>query len=228
MFFSIKFNPYIALIGDIKGSREIENREAFQKRLKKVLLEVNNKYTEDIASNFTITLGDEFQGLLNNGRNIMSIIAELERKAHPVAVRFGIGVGEITTAIDPRWAIGADGPAYHRAREAVQYLKQKEKKKSTGDADIRLEIDGDKEAAVELINTILSLMSAVKRSWTDRQREAAWDLLEHRDSQSAVAGRLGITQSSVQKNLARGHYYTYKEAMEKVEQALGEIRRKDV
>ncbi|NLA26047.1 MAG: hypothetical protein GX878_01480, partial [Firmicutes bacterium] len=216
------------LIGDIKGSRGIENRDEFQKRLKKVLLEINNKYTEDIASNFTITLGDEFQGLLNKGKNIMSIIAELERKACPVEMRFGIGVGEITTAIDPKWAIGADGPAYHRARKAVQYLKQKEKKKGTGGADIRLEIDGDKQTAVELINTILSLMTVVKRSWTDRQREAAWDLLEHRDSQSAVADRLGITQSSVQKNLAKAHYYAYKEAMAKVEQALGEIRRKDV
>lgn len=228
MLLSDKFSPYIALIGDIKGSRGIKNRNAFQERLKTALLKVNNKYAEDIASKLTITLGDEFQGLLSSGKNIMGIITELERRVHPAEVRFGIGVGEVTTAIDPRQAIGADGPAYHKAREAVEYLKQREIRKSTGDADIRLETDGGKQSAVALLNTIFLLMTAVKRSWTERQKEAIWDLLEHRDSQSAVAGRLGITQSSVQKNLARSRYYTYQEAIVTVEKALGEIRRKDV
>ncbi len=228
MLLSDKFSPYIALIGDIKGSRGIEKRGAFQERLKTALLKVNNKYAEDIASNFIITLGDEFQGLLSSGKNIMGIITELERRVHPAEVRFGIGIGEVTTAIDPRQAIGADGPAYHKAREAVEYLKQREKKKSTGDADIRLETDGGEQAAAALLNTIFLLMTAVKRSWTERQKEAVWDLLKHRDSQSAVAGRLSIKQSSVQKILALSRYYTYKEAMDHVEQVLGEIRREDV
>lgn len=228
MFFSFDFNPYIAIIGDIKASRKLENREVDQEKLKETLYEINKKYFEDIASKLTITLGDEFQGLLCRGVNVMTIILEIERKMYPIRIRFGIGIGEITTGIDPELAIGSDGPAYYKARSAIEYLKQNEKRKQAGKADTRLEIDGEKRAAADLINTILSLMTVIKNSWSDRQRQTIWDMLEHQDNQSGVAQRLGITQSSVQKNLANGSFYTYREALNVVERALSEIRRKDV
>lgn len=228
MFFSFGYNPYIAVIGDIKNSRKIGNRDGVQEKLKKVLLDINKKYSNDIASKFTITLGDEFQGLLHDGENVMDIISEIERKMYPIKIRFGIGIGEITTVIDSERAIGADGPGYYKAREAIEFLKQNEKKKQSGKPDTRIESDGEKQGTVELLNAILSLTAAVKRSWSDRQRQTVWDMLEHRDSQSDAAERLGIKQSSVQKNLANGNYYTYKEAMDTVKKTLSEIRRKNV
>lgn len=228
MFFSFGYNPYIAVIGDIKNSRKIGNRDGVQEKLKKVLLDINKKYSNDIASKFTITLGDEFQGLLHDGENVMDIISEIERKMYPIKIRFGIGIGEITTVIDSERAIGADGPGYYKAREAIEFLKQNEKKKQSGKPDTRIESDGEKQGTVELLNAILSLTTAVKRSWSDRQRQTVWDMLEHRDSQSDAAERLGIKQSSVQKNLANGNYYTYKEAMDTVKKTLSEIRRKNV
>lgn len=228
MFFFFDFNPYVAIIGDIKDSRKIEKRDDVQEKLMEVLCGINEKYLKDIASKFTITLGDEFQGLLYRGVNTMAIILEIERKMYPTKIRFGIGIGEITTNIDHQLAIGADGPGYYRAREAIQYLKKNEKRKQASKSDIRIEVDGEEQASVELINTILSLMTVIKYSWSDRQRQTIWDLLEHRDRQSNAAQRLGINQSTVQKNLANGNYYTYKEAMHMVEKALVEVRRNDV
>ena len=52
---------YIAIIGDIKDSKKLNDRKKIQEKLQKVLNEVNQKYYEDISSNFMITLGDEFQ-----------------------------------------------------------------------------------------------------------------------------------------------------------------------
>ena len=227
MFF-FRFNPYVAIIGDIKGSRKIQGRAIVQEELKQALAGINEKYSNDIASKFTVTLGDEFQGLLCSGANAMSIVLDIERRMDPIRVRFGIGVGEISTNIDRELAIGADGSAYYKAREAIEYLKRKEKRNKSGEADVRLEVDGTEHATVELINTILSLMTAIKNSWTDRQRQAIWNMLEHQDSQSDVAQRLGITQSSVQKNLTKGSYYTYTEAVNTVEKVMSEIRREDV
>ena len=85
MFFSFENDTYIAVIGDIKESKKITNRSEVQKKLKLILEKINEKYNDDISSKFMITLGDEFQGLLCNGKNTMNIIFEMERKMYPVS-----------------------------------------------------------------------------------------------------------------------------------------------
>ena len=66
-FFFFTSNPYIAIIGDIKKSKKIKEREIFQNQLNSILKKVNQLYSSSISSKFTITLGDEFQGLLHSG-----------------------------------------------------------------------------------------------------------------------------------------------------------------
>jgi len=225
MFFSGK--PLIAIIGDIKDSRRITNRNEVQKKLKVVLDEISEKYNNDISSKFNITLGDEFQGLLCEGANTMKIITEIERKMHPIKIRFGVGIGEITTDIDKEMSIGADGPGYYKAREAIDYLKENERRKSTYSTDIKFETESNNKAFLRLINTILVLLTVIKDSWTDRQREIIWDMLEHQDTQAEVANRLNIQQPTVQKSLAIGKYYAYKDALDAIGEVLEEIRRDD-
>ena len=89
MFFNFLNEPYIAIIGDIKNSKKIVDRGAFQEHLKKILDNINLKYSDCIASKFTITLGDEFQGLLTTGNNIMEIIQYIKKEIYPVKIRFG-------------------------------------------------------------------------------------------------------------------------------------------
>ena len=228
MFFFFNNNPYIAIIGDIRKSKKIENRSEIQKKLKQVLEEINQKYDKEIASNFIITLGDEFQGLLCSGTSTMNIITEIERKMYPVKIRFGIGAGAITTEVNKEMSIGADGPGYYKARAAIDFLKENEKKKQTNTADVRFEAEGDNHTITIMINTILSLLTAIKDSWSDRQREIIWDMLHHQDSQVDVAKRFNIKQPAVQKSLSKGKYYVYKDSMDIIGQALSEIRSNDV
>lgn len=128
-FFFFQFNPYIAIIGDIKKSKNIQERKIFQEKLSKTLDEVNQIYSASISSKFTITLGDEFQGLLHSGEHIMNIIQYIKKEVYPVKIRFGIGVGSISTDINYEISIGADGPGYYKARDCVDELKMLEKKK---------------------------------------------------------------------------------------------------
>ena len=225
MVFSFLFKPYIAVIGDIKDSKNLKNRMETQEKLKETLDNINQKYEQNISSKFIITLGDEFQGLLCSGERTMELINEIERNMHPVKIRFGIGIGEITTEIDRNMAIGADGPGYYKARSAINYLKQNEKRKETDTADIRVEIEGDNQASETMINTILTLLSVIKGSWSDRQREVIWDMLEHQDGQSNAADRLSVRQPTVQKTLAKGGYYAYIDALKIIDDALGEVKR---
>lgn len=228
MFFSFENDIYIAVIGDIKESKKITNRSEVQKKLKQILEKINDKYTDDISSKFMITLGDEFQGLLCNGKNIMNIIFEIERDMYPVKIRFGVGAGTITTAVNKEMSIGADGPGYYNARNAIEIIKENEKKKQTNAADIRFEAEGSNQATTIMINTILSLLTVIKNSWSDRQREIIWDMLQYQDNQVDAANRFKIKQPAIQKSLAKGKYYAYKDALDTIERALSEIRREDV
>ena len=117
-------HSFVAVIGDIKDSRLLENRKEVQLRLREVLERLNENYKEEIVSRFLITLGDEFQGLLCSGKAVLDMINEIRMEMYPVRLRFGIGFGQITTDIKTEMALGADGPGYYRAREAVELLKE--------------------------------------------------------------------------------------------------------
>lgn len=228
-FMAIDFpnKTYIAIIGDIKASKKLKDRSEVQKNLNIVLNDINEKYKYDIYSKFTITLGDEFQGLISSGKSIMAIISEIERRVYPTKIRIGVGIGGITTDINRDISIGADGPGYYNARKAINYLKEDEKRKQTNPADIRFEILDGYDDITLLLNTTLTLMTVIKEAWTERQREIIWDLLEHQDNQIEVAKRIGITQPTVQKSISKGKYYAYKEAYDTIGQVFKEIGRRD-
>ena len=220
--------PYLAVIGDIKNSKQLTNRDSIQINLKETLQWVNKRFAGSIASKFTITLGDEFQGLLSNSEPLFSILQEIERVMYPVRIRFGIGIGAIITEIDPDFALGADGPAYYNARIAIDYLKQSEKKNQTEAADTRIVAGEDSRLPIDLLNNILLLLTTLKKGWSPQQRQVIGDMLTHRDTQSNVAKRLSIRQPSVQKSLSSGNYYAYIEAINVLNQNLQAVGWKHV
>ena len=132
---------FVAVIGDMKDSRHLENRKEVQVRLQGILDRLNEKYKDEIVSRFLITLGDEFQGLLSSGKYILDMVNEIRMEMYPVRLRFGIGFGQITTDIRTEMALGADGPGYYRAREAVELLKEREKKNRSVLSELCLKMD---------------------------------------------------------------------------------------
>ena len=216
-------NNYIAFIGDIRNSKNIEDRKSIQIKLNNVLNELNIVYNSTIMSNFIITLGDEFQGLLCSEKHLMEIILKIKKALYPVQLRFGIGIGAITTDINPEMSLGADGPGYYYARTAINEVKLSEHKKKTADYDIKIILNNNDSVLTISLNTIFMLMSCIENSWTDRQREVIWDLLEHKGNQNTAAKRMGITQPSLQKTLSNGHYYAYKTALENIDKILEEV-----
>lgn len=227
MLFFFSSDPYIAIIGDIKQSKKIENRYLVQEKLNKVLNHINETYETDISAKFMITLGDEFQGLLHEGENVFNIIEEIQREMFPVQIRFGIGVGTITTDINPEMAIGADGPCYYKARAAIEFLKRNNQKNKTYLTDVHIEFDESNDSVKEMLNTIFSLLTIIKNKWTNRQREIIYDLIRNQSGQEKCAKRLGIAQSSVQRGLTNANYYAYQSAVDTVNNILKEIGRSD-
>lgn len=216
---SVHGRPYIAVIGDIKDSRNHADRNGLQLRLQGALEGVNREYGKQIASRFMITLGDEFQGLFAAGPGAVFAVDRIERELYPVQIRFGIGVGEITTDIDAAMPLGADGPAYYSARNMIDALKAAEKKKMDPKANVRIEIQGD-PAVSELMNAVFALLSAAKADWTERQVVIMNAYLACGGTQEEAAKRLGIDQSTLQKALAAANFYACRKALEAVANAL--------
>lgn len=211
---------YTAIIGDLIKSREIGDRAVFQKQLKEILDDVNVKYKNQLGSKFSITLGDEFQGLLTEPGGILEIIQYIKFRMHPVSGRFGVGIGEITTPIDPEQSLGADGPAYHRARRMVEYLKKNERGKKTAVGDIRVEAEAG-DPCIGVVNSCLTLLTLIESKWTPKQRETIGDTHYHKLTQGEIARKSGLNQSTIHRSLKTSGYFEYLEAVTAINALLG-------
>ncbi len=210
---------YYAVIGDLVASRHYENRFELQEKLKKILSEINIEYSDDIGANFVITLGDEFQGLLNQPLHLFQIIDKIRFSMYPVKIRIGIGIGDINTRIDRGQAIGADGPAYHYAREAIEEIRKNEISQRRKLQDVKIAA-GQKAEYLDLINSNLSLCSCLENSWTEKQFETIALILYKQISQKEAAKKIGISASSIQRRLNSAHYFEYKFARELIGRTL--------
>jgi hypothetical protein len=190
---------YCAIIGDIVQSRKLNNRIEVQSKFIHIIEKlVNERYSQYIASNFTVTLGDEFQGLLYKEFTYLSyeIIKFIKKQMSPIDLVFGVGVGAMVIEPNHEISIRSDGPAYHNARNML--LKAKDKKPSI------CYYSGSEED--ELINSMIYLIEGIEKKMTQKQQEAI-ELYKVFESQSKTAENLNIMQSTVSRTLNSAGYY---------------------
>ena len=228
---------YFALIGDIIDSRHEQDRYDVQKKLQSILSSVNAENAAHIAADFLITLGDEFQGLLfaEKGADPIFVADRIIDEMFPVRIRIAIGFGGIATQIRREAAIGADGEAFYRARHGMNLLRKAENR---GRACSRILLDAggadcDRNARrKELetgVNTVLLLLSALRRERTKRQNEAAAMYVRNAvtnaaQTQTELAKRLGITQSTCNISLSVSNAREYAEGLIAAEALLSELK----
>ena len=119
---------YCALIIDMKRSKtyDIDTRNEVQEYLTKCIKLLNsiNKYA--LVCEVTFSGGDELQGLFRNPFAAISYWRILEFMVFPVQIRGGVGVGEWNVRIEGGTSAQQDGPAYHRARYAIEEVYKKQ------------------------------------------------------------------------------------------------------
>ena len=198
---------YLAVIADIVRSRTITDRGAFQKRLARAITSINKTFAQAIASRFVLTVGDEFQGLLHSEDQIVPILASLRSAIHPVELRFGIGVGRISTPLRPE-ALGMDGTCFHNARGA---LERAEKRGTPVEVEA-----GERQ---ETFSIYALLYGALRGLWTQRQRQVI-DLAMSGMKGKRIASRLGISPPAVTQHLGAARWKEIEEATRNWQQAL--------
>jgi len=200
---------YLALIADVIDSKMVQERLDLQKQVEKTLQKMNELFGDYLASRFTLTLGDEFQALLEVDAPVFQIIDTLRLELNPTQLRFGIGLGEIVTAIDPLQSVGADGPAYWNARAAINFVHQKNDYGNT-----QIYFSSGKENQDFFVNALIASGEAIRSSWRDSQEEILLNLLKRSVysesfSQQDLAQSLAINPSALSKRLKSSSIRVY-------------------
>ena len=200
---------YLALIADVIDSKMVQERLDLQKQVEKTLQKMNELFGDYLASRFTLTLGDEFQALLKVDAPIFQIIDTLRSELTPTQLRFGIGLGEIVTAIDPLQSVGADGPAYWNARAAINFVHQKNDYGNT-----QIYFSSGKENKDFFVNALIASGEAIRSGWRDSQEEILLNLLKRSVysesfSQQDLAQSISINPSALSKRLKSSSIRVY-------------------
>ncbi len=184
----------MALIGDIRGSRQLEDRAAVQEELREALDQLPEELDEAIVSRPVITTGDEFQGLFETPEAAVQALGRLDERFAELSFAFGIGVGELETELREE-AVGMDGPCFHHARAALEAAK---------DEGVGIRVAGFGAQADRLASAVLALVAATRSDWTEVQARYALALRDA-STQQAVAELFDRSKSSVSESLAVAH-----------------------
>ncbi|MES9972360.1 MAG: SatD family protein [Candidatus Thiodiazotropha sp.] len=146
---------YLVVIGDLVASRHSPDRKGLQTRLKALLKRLNERMPKPVSP-YTLTLGDEFQVVFDKADRGFVDIIQIMAALHPDQVRFSLGLGSIVTDLNPDQAVGMDGPAFYRARDGINRLKDR------GDL---FHLDGLPENWAPLAEGTLRLLSQRMQKW---------------------------------------------------------------
>lgn len=201
---------HIVLIADMVRSREIGERSGFQAKLERLLGELSPG-NDSIVSPYTITIGDEFQAVFRSADNLFYDVFTILANLHPVQVRFSFGIGEITTRINHRQALGMDGEAFYNARGGMENLKK---------SGSLFGISGLTPPYSELVNDMLSLVSGLIGEWRNNNRHFILSYLYENIKVSSMAERLGISEQAVYKNINSGQLDKIKSVFDDMGKAI--------
>lgn len=184
---------FIAVMGDLVGSRKLDNRAEVQEKLASTLTELNERFDEVVAARFLITLGDEFQGLLRAHASISEIWWFYQARMHEhVQTRFAFGAGTLSTPLRAQ-SVGIDGPCFHGAREALERSHKEKTHLSFGIYEA--------PRATRILNRISNLLDHTVRDWTPIQWQTIL-MFRESGSQAEVAKLREVTPQSIRDSLS--------------------------
>lgn len=195
---------------DIKGSRKLKNRAEVQSRVLDLLNSLNIKFRDFLIAEFTMTLGDEFQGVLKTTSVVLDVFKYLEKNL-PVRFYCGVGIGSIDTPLS-RKPSEMDGSAFHRSRDALEEAKKRK---------VELVFKSGNEETDFLLNSVTELILHVKSKWTRRQKDVI-NFLESQENVklSDAARRFRVSKQAISKIIRAAGWKAVRKAEKVVEYYL--------
>ena len=200
---------YVAVTADLVKSTRLPNRAAVQEKVKEALRNINSKFNKEIVVKFSFSGGDEFQGLMRSAKAAFNIVKEFQKQLYPIKAYFGVGLGTLSTGL-AKTTVEMDGECFRLSRQAIEQAKK--------DKQEIVFRTGDQEKD-DALNTVMSLISAIKSSWKDIHYRRIWDY-EQLGSLEKVAEKEKVSIRAISKTLQIANYEALKRAKEFVDKQL--------
>jgi hypothetical protein len=147
------------LMGDVVSSKDYDS-QTLQKQLNNITESCNKALRDDLLSPYTITLGDEFQGipntLLTAIRTLFFYEEECLRQNLDFKLHYVVHYGKIDTKINPEIAYEMMGPGLTKARELLGSKKRDRK---------RFQFLLDNKVLTQQLNRLFEVLDSIIRSW---------------------------------------------------------------
>ncbi len=185
-------NSYI-LMGDIIGSRTLDQSLIIE-HFKKCTSYINKKYANKLLSPLTITLGDEFQGVVQELNDTIKIVVDLEEfiieNNFNFKLRYVVNYGKIETIINSKIAYEMLGEGLTNARMIINEMKNSSQR-------FKFKIDNlEKES---IINNSFTIFQNIIDNWKiHKDHELISHLLKYKDYK-IVAEKMNKERSLIWK-----------------------------
>lgn len=193
------------MLGDVVGSREIDDRRAFRTQFEDARTTVTEAYGEDFAAGPAVLKGiDELGAVMTTAERLYDVVVTLDELLHPHSIRLAVASGEIEFGVDEADVSRMDGEAFHRATALLESIER---------ADLQFGLDAGGGPLDTAIADEINLLLHLRNSWTDRQRDVV-ARYERAGNQQVVADELGVSQQAV-SNVLRGASWPLVETIER-------------
>lgn len=209
---------FAVLMGDLVGSERNPDPAMLHKRFNAAIDRQNDVLAGDMVSPLTITLGDEFQGLLSSLVAAAQAAREIrfELLNENIDCRFSIGSVNLKTPLNHERAWNMMGPGFASTRERLS------EKRSPSRYRFSIPKDDVFEALLEASGASLT---AIERSWSEAQRNDIIKLLAGA-SVAEVAHARNVSVHNVYKVRNAGEFDLYVIQWDAIHKALTELDRR--
>ncbi|GAB2633203.1 SatD family protein [Belliella aquatica] len=197
-------NKVPILMADVIASTKL-NSDILMKQFRLLVDSINNNRHNQLKSPLTITLGDEFQGVIDTIENGIDIIFDMEelRIVHDFdfKLRYVLHEGQIDTEINKNIAYQMLGEGLTKARESLSILKK---------SNNRFLIQLEDQAKSNALNKAFSIYQNVVDSWKKKDVALVKEFLKN-DDYKVVAKIADIDPSNAwrRKNSLNIKIYKY-------------------
>jgi hypothetical protein len=181
-------------MGDIVGSESASSIKTVYRAFNKAIDSANKTHAASIASPLTITLGDEFQGLLTGLAHAWDVAGALRVRllVANISCRFVIGAAELETPLNTKQAWNMMGGGFSAARDKLN-------DKRSGNA-YRFSLPGD-PIIESLMDAVGDALTQTELEWTRTQLHYYAKRHGSNRTIAEVAKSLGVSARSLYKVL---------------------------
>jgi hypothetical protein len=194
---------YAAITGDVIGSTKLYEKTGKPVRpiLQAALARANERLGDLLVVPFSITIGDEFQGLVQPWEHSPIAVFRARLALYPLRCRMGVGIGSVAGGLAATTTL-MEGPAFNLARDALN---------TTSSSRVTV-FRADEPRVTQATDVVWRLADVVTGSWSDKQWEAA-QLFAVLGDMTAVARKLQVTKQAIHERLKSARYHELVESL---------------